>query len=426
MDDKDGKKALLGELAISDDQRAMPSGSGRWIVTGIGAVALGVLAWLYLLPESPVFAVKTGRAIAAAGPLGSAAEVSAVLDATGYVTARRQATVSSKLTGKVREVFIEEGMVVKEGELLATLDDSTQRANFDLAAAQFDAAQARLAEVRVRLQEAELDHARTIELERKDLASAAGLDRARLAVEGLKARLEGLEKEMTVAEKATRVQRQQLDDMQIKAPFAGVVIAKAAQPGEMISPVSAGGGFTRTGICTIVDMDSLEIEVDVNEAYINRVTPGQKVDAMLNSYPDWRIPAEVITIIPTADRSKATVRVRIRFLVRDSRILPDMGVRVAFLEAPSPQGAADERELTGVLVPARSVVLRDGRNIVFVVAGEGDGKGGKIAAREVRLGPAVGNRRNVASGLVAGDEVVVSVVDGAMDELGDGAKVTIQ
>ncbi len=416
------KKALLGELTINDDQRDVSSGPGRWIITGVGTILLAGLAWFYLLPGTEPTLISTARAEMATGTTSSNTSSNAVLDATGYVTARRQATVSSKLTGKVREVFIEEGMVVKQGDLLATLDDSTQRAAFELSSAQLEAAKARLAEVEVLKQEAELDFARTIELEEKNLASTADLDRVRLAVDALKARLKGLEKDVAVAEKAVKVQQQQLDDMQIRAPFDGVVIAKAAQPGEMISPVSAGGGFTRTGICTIVDMDSLEIEVDVNEAYINRVKPGQKVEAMLNSYPDWRIPSEVITIIPTADRNKATVRVRIRFLSRDDRILPDMGVRVAFLEESSAAEVVteQEQELSGVLVPGRAVQLRENRNIVFVVDGN------SVSERAVRLGPKVGEKRNVIEGLATGDEVVVSVAEGTFADLNDGALVAVQ
>ncbi len=409
------KKALLGELTIDDSQRESDSSTARWVITGVGAVLLAGLAWFFLIPSSDPVPVEVARAVKADSGSAAASSGSAVLDATGYVTARRQATVSSKLTGKVREVFIEEGIVVEEGQLLATLDDSIQRANFNLAEAQYEAAKARLKEVQVLRQEAQLDWDRTIELEQKQLASTADLDRVRLAAEALDARIAGIEQEIAVSSKAIKVQQQQLDDMQIRAPFAGVVIAKAAQPGEMISPVSAGGGFTRTGICTIVDMDSLEIEVDVNEAYINRVTPGQPVNAMLNSYPDWRIPAEVITIIPTADRSKATVRVRVKFLTKDGRILPDMGVRVAFLEEQ--KSKQEEQTLSGVFVPQSAVVMVNDANVVYVV------NGGRVALREVRLGPRQGSRRNVTEGLKAGESVVVDLNDELMAMLADGTQV---
>jgi len=409
----DDRKALLGELKIDDSQRRAGSSAPRWAVTGAGAVLLAALAWAFFAPGTDPVRVSTALATPADGPVRRSS--GAVLDATGYVTARRQATVSSKITGKVREVFIEEGVLVEAGQLLATLDDSTQRANFDLAAARLRAAESRLREVDVRRRQAELDLSRTRELEEQDLASAAALDRDELALAALVARLDGLEKEVAVARNAVEVQRRLLEDMRIRAPFGGVVIAKAAQPGETISPVSAGGGFTRTGICTIVDMDSLEIEVDVNEAYINRVKPAQPVEAMLNSYPDWRIPAEVITIIPTADRSKATVRVRIGFLVRDARILPDMGVRVAFLEeAEAPDEAPGPG---GVVIPSSAVLTREDARVVFVVAGD------RASVREVELGPGAGSNRNVTRGLKAGERVVTMIDDELAARLDDGVRV---
>ncbi|XOV89275.1 MAG: efflux RND transporter periplasmic adaptor subunit [Pseudomonadota bacterium] len=411
----DNKKALLGSLSLSEEERKSASRTPQFLVTGAGALGLAVLAWFWLVPDSSAVPVQTATAIAADG---QAARINtAVLDASGYVTARRQATVSSKLTGKVTAVFIEEGVSVTEGELLATLDDSLQRASLELTLSQQRAAEARLAEVRVQIREAELDLQRKLELETKNLASRADLDNAELRVEGLRARLNGLQSEIEVARGSVRLQQQQLEDMQIRAPFAGVVIAKAAQPGEMISPVSAGGGFTRTGICTIVDMDSLEIEVDVNESYINRVTPGQRVVATLNSYQDWQIPAEVITIIPTADRNKATVRVRVAFLEKDSRILPDMGVKVSFLEDNTTPPDNGDSAPTGVWIPNAAVTLLDDSSTVFVVAN------GRAEPRQVRLGERKGSNRNVVSGLVAGDVVVTGLNEQIKQQLATGRAV---
>ncbi|NKB33552.1 MAG: efflux RND transporter periplasmic adaptor subunit [Pseudomonadales bacterium] len=257
---------------------------------------------------------------------------SIVLDATGYVTASRQATVSSKITGKVAEVLIEEGDEVIQGQLLARLDNSLLLAQYRLSQSQFDAAKAGLLEMEVQQREAQLKLDRTQQLTDRSLASQADLDQALLALEGVHARIIRLNREITVADSRLQLQAQQLAETEIRAPFGGVVINKAAQPGEIVSPMSAGGSFTRTGICTLVDMQSLEIEVDVSESNINRVFADQRVMVKLNSYPEWEIDAEVITIIPTADRNKATVRVRIRLLQSDPRILPDMGVRVSFLE----------------------------------------------------------------------------------------------
>jgi RND family efflux transporter MFP subunit len=329
------KRALLDELKIDrgvavDEQPRRPI---RWFALIAAVAGIAFMAWYVVFPKADPAAVA---APVVATPVMTAPKPAAiegsVLDATGYVVPRRQATVSAKTTGKVVEVFIEEGMRVQEGQVLARLDASTQRAELALSESQLASARSGLEEMKVQIRQAELDLQRTQGLAARKLASAADLDRVQLTLEGLQARLERQEREVVVADRAASVHRQLVDDMEIRAPFAGVVTAKAAQPGEMISPVSAGGGFTRTGICTIVDMESLEVEVDVNEAYINRVQPKQPVSVALNAYPDEHIPAEVIAIIPTADRNKATVRVRIALLEKNPRVLPEMGVKVAFLE----------------------------------------------------------------------------------------------
>ena len=253
-----------------------------------------------------------------------------VLNASGYVTARRQATVSSKVTGKVVEVLIEEGMKVKEGQVLARLDDTNIKAGLDVAQAQWESAKTAVEETRAQLKQAELEFARATDLARQHIESQSDLDKAEADASALRAHLAMLERDVTVADRQVKTWEQQMEDMIIRAPFAGIVTTKDSQPGEMISPVSAGGGFTRTGIGTVVDMDSLEIEIDVNESYINRVEPGQAVEATLDAYPDWKIPCKVIAIIPTADREKSTVKVRVGFDKLDPRILPEMAVKVAF------------------------------------------------------------------------------------------------
>ena len=236
-----------------------------------------------------------------------------VLNASGYVTARLQSTVSSKITGRILEVLVEEGMAVSEGQVLARLDDTTERSYLALAEAQLGAARGALAELEVRQVEARLDLDRQRRLLEQRLIGQADLDTAQAEADFLQARIANQREQVNVADREIDVRRTALDDTVIRAPFSGVAISKDAQPGEMISPVSAGGGFTRTGVCTIVDMTSLEIEVDVNESYINRVSPAQRVVATLDAYPDWEIPASVITRIPAADRQRATVLVRIAF-----------------------------------------------------------------------------------------------------------------
>ena len=330
------KRALLDELkidrgaAVAEPQRRPL----RWFAAIAIVAGIAFVVWFVNFPKAEP--VPAAAPVAAASVPAKSPHDDSVLDATGYVVARRQATVSAKFTGKVVEVFIEEGMRVEAGQVLARLDASIPRAELALSESQLASATAGLEELKVQIRQAELDLQRTQGLASRKLASAADLDRASLTLEGLHARLERARQDVVVAQRSAAVQRQLLDDMEIRAPFNGVVVDKAAQPGEMISPNSAGGGFTRTGICTIVDMDSLEVEVDVNEAYINRVQPKQPVAVALNAYPDERIPAEVIAIIPTADRNKATVRVRIALLEKNPRVLPNMGVKVAFLDEHAP------------------------------------------------------------------------------------------
>jgi RND family efflux transporter MFP subunit len=334
-----------------------------------------------------------------------------VLNASGYVTARRQATVSSKVTAKVLEVLIEEGMAVKEGQVLARLDASNTDASLKLAEAQVRAARTALEETKVQLAEAKLRLDRTRALVKDSVVSQAELDSRQAETDSLQAKLERQREEELVAERALAVWSQQLEDTVIRAPFDGIVTTKDAQPGEMISPVTAGGGFTRTGIGTVVDMSSLEIEVDVNESYINRVRAGQAVEAVLDAYPDWKIPAKVIAIVPTADRDRATVRVRIGFEALDPKILPDMGVKVAFREEA--QGQAKRR---AVFIPRGALRRDEGRDVVFVMSGE------RVERRAITVGAeAEGEEVLVLAGIAAGEVVVV---EGPAD-LADGDEVEV-
>jgi RND family efflux transporter MFP subunit len=357
-----------------------------------------------LLGRSHVIEVSTA-------PVASinAQAASTVLNASGYVTARRQATVSSEMTGKVTEVLIEEGMVVEQGQVLARIDDANIRAAYELARAQRDAAQSALAETEALLREARSSLERTQSLVNRQLASPSERDKAIALADSLEARLATRHADIEVAARNLGVWEEQLADTIIRAPFSGVVVAKNAQPGEMISPVSAGGGFTRTGIGTIVDMHSLEIEIDVNEAYINRVSAGQKVVATLDAYPDWSIPCTVIAIIPTADRQRATVEVRVGFDELDPRILPDMGVKVAFQESSRATGEA----LPRVAVPEQALRQADGRDVVFVMDGE------RVERRAVAVAERREGRVFIESGLNPGERVVTA---GPAD-LADGATV---
>lgn len=400
---------LLKELRI--DRSAPPpptSRRGLWIALAIvGAlVVLGLVGWA-VFGRNNAIEVETVTATAI-GNGGSAS----VLDATGYVVARRMATVSAKITGKVREVLIEEGQKVEEGQVMATLDPIDADAERTLANAQVGAAQSQAQSVQARLAEAEANARRLSTLVDQQLVSKAQYDEAIAARDSLRAELVTAQRNARVAGDRLHIADLGVDNTIVRAPFAGVVTAKAAQPGEIVSPLSAGGGFTRTGIGTIVDMDSLEIEVEVGEAFIGRVQPKMPVEATLNAYQDWKIPAEVIAIIPAADRGKATVKVRVALKSKDPRIVPDMGVRVSFLEAAKPEAP---KQKPGVLVPATAIATRDGKQVSFVVVDE------KVQQRPVTVGRSLGDDREVTAGLAGGDVVVV----GAPDGLADGDRVRV-
>jgi RND family efflux transporter MFP subunit len=379
---------------------------GKWLVLLVLVSVVGGAAWLWAARDRPI-AVETATVTQrAAGTQAS------VLNASGYVTARRRATVSSKITGKVVEVNVEEGMAVREGQVLARLDDATAKAALALAEAQAEAARGAVRESTVRLAEARVTLKRRQQLLDEKLIPEADFDAAKAEVDSIDARIASSREQVAVAERQVGVQKTDLDSTIIRAPFSGVAISKDAQPGEMVSPVSAGGGFTRTGICTIVDMRSLEIEVDVNESYINRVKPGQRVTAILDAYPDWEIPAHVITTVPAADRQKATVLVRIGFeTVGDPRLLPDMGVKVTFLREAEESATPAAQPVT--LLPQAAVRTENGQSYVFVV------KQDTVERRAVRTGGTDGDRLEVLAGLAAGDRVVLS----PPQELADGARI---
>ena len=384
----------LSELKIDRSEQPQEPRRWPWILAGVVVAAAVVGFMLRAILNGPIdVTAETVRLT----QTGSGA--SSVLDASGYVVARRQATVSSKIAGKILDVLIEEGMRVEKDQIVARLDASSQNALLALAQAQAGSARAVLVEIQAQLTQAELDLARSEELHRRQLTSNAELDAARANAETLLARLASGRENVVVAQRNIDVSQDQLNNTVIRAPFAGVVVTKNAQPGEMISPISAGGGFTRTGICTIVDMTSLEIEVDVNEAYIQRVQSGQPVDAVLDAYPDWNIPAEVIAIVPTADRQKATVRVRIGFRERDERVLRDMGVKVAFLG-----GNGDSAETTQANIYINRDALRSDNegNFVWIVRND------TVQRRAVSSGPSSSRGQQVTSGLSPGDRIIVA------------------
>jgi len=400
------QKPKLEDLRIHG-REASPRGFGvglPLVVVCVLALAGGLAAYRWV-KLSNVLEVRTVTATQST----QSGDQRTVLNASGYVTARRAATVSSKVTGKVVELFVEEGKRVERGQVLAYLDDTNVKASLRLAEARLASVTNALEETRVRIREAEQELRRQTDLVANKIATQADYDRAEAAAMALKARLQQQGSDVVVAEREIATWQQQLDDTIIRAPFGGILTSKNAQPGEMISPVSAGGGFTRTGICTIVDMESLEIEIDVNESYINRVEPQQAVVATLDSYPDWQIPCKVIAIIPTADRQKSTVKVRVGFDQLDKRLLPDMGVKVAFREIAG--GVATNSINPGVVIPKTAVLKQEGRDVVYVV------RDGRAERRAVSVGSISGEDVLVTAGIAAGERVVAKGLDGLRDGL---------
>src|SRR5690606_1226413 len=385
-----------------------PSRRRLWIAAAIALVVLvaALAGWRLLRgPDAPE--VETAVAV----PLTSASAPASVLDASGYVVARRMATVSAKVTGRVQEVLIEEGMRVEAGQVLARLDPIDADATRSLAMSQLAAARSQSDSVQAQLVDAEANARRLQQLVDSQLVSRAQYEQAVAQRDSLRAQLATTRRNAQVAEDQLRIAGHGVDNTVVRAPFAGVVIAKAAQPGEIVSPL-ATGGFTRTGIGTIVDMDSLEVEVEVGESYIGRVQPKMPVEIVLNAYPDWRIPGEVVATIPAADRGKATVKVRVSLKEKDARVVPDMGVRVSFLEAAP---AADAKEPPrGVRVPAGAITERDGGQVAFVL-GDDD----RVALQPVQTGAGRGDAKVVLSGLAAGQTVVLD----PPDTLADGDRV---
>jgi RND family efflux transporter MFP subunit len=407
----DDKAALLNQLRIDRTEPARTGSARIWIVIAalvvIGAATGG---WFWQRSTDIPVRVVEPQPVADAG----AATAGSILDASGYVVARRQATVASKITGKMVELDIEEGDRVQEGQIIARLDDSNVRAALAAAHAQLDFAKAGLAETEVNLANARRDFDRQTSLVKGHFVSQAALDNSKTSMDALMAQLATQRSNIEVAQRNVEVADRNLADTIVRAPFTGIVTVKAAQPGEIVSPLSAGGGFTRTGIGTIVDMESLEIQVDVNENFINRVEPAQKVTAKLNAYPDWQIPGHVIAVIPTADRSKGTVTVRIALDQKDARILPEMGVRVSFLASSSGEG--DVRRVPGVSLPSDAVQVSGSVGVVYVV------HDATIERRAVKLGASSSNQVTVLSGLHPTERVAV----GDFARLKDGVRVRIE
>jgi RND family efflux transporter MFP subunit len=402
----------LGSLRI--DRSVQPSnGRGRtilvWavVISVVAAVAAGL--WMWLGGKTTEITTVVAEEESSGPSLGSS-----VLNASGYVVARRLSTVASKVTGRVLEIYVEEGMTVEKDQVVASLDPVNTQTMLTMAERELEASRRNLAEIEVRLAEAQRNLQRNETLIKQQLVSQTALDTSRAEVNALAARLEASRAQVKVAESGLAMRRNDFNDLQVRAPFKGVILSKDAQPGEMISPLSAGGGFTRTGIATIVDMDSREVEVDVNEAYINRVKPNQRVEATLDAYPDQPLAARVINIVPAADRTKATVRVRIGFEKLEPFILPDMGIKVRFLDERPAQAATAGGPR--VRVPSAAVQRIGGEAYVWVV------NDGRVERRAITIGAENDGQAEVLAGVRAGEELVAPLVEG----LEDGGKVRLK
>ena len=408
MDDHSDKD-LLHQLRIDRAHRDDDESRPRWPwIVGIVLVVLAVAAGVAIFAfrgHAPT--VETSTAVAA-----SSSGDAAVLQATGYVVARHEATVSAQLIGTLTSVSVEEGDHVTKGQILARLDPTAYQAQLDSARAQYAAAQAGVVKARATLQQDRANAARLNAVVARGYVSRQDAQQANTLVATDKAGLDVAIKQAQAAKDQVQAAQVSLDFTVIRAPFSGVVTAKAAEVGEIVSPYTAGGGGIAGGLATIVDMDSLEVDVDVNEAYISRVVPNMPVQAVLDAYPDWKIPAHVIAIIPSADKSKATVKVRIGLDQKDPRIIPQMGVRVSFLE----QSDKNRQPLPGVLVPKSAVVQRDGKDVVFVV------KDGHATQTPVTTGADFSDMKQVTQGLAAGDDVVTT----PPADMTDGEKVQVK
>ena len=401
------KASLLGQVRIARTEAQSAGRPWLWWAGGAGVViVVAGVAWAVLAGPSGVpVQIATAKPAASTGGAGAS-----LLDASGYVVANLQAAVSAKSIYKVTDILVTEGQHVKKGEVIARLDDSNTKAALAQASAQVKSAEAGLVAAQRALADIAPIYRRNQDLVKAGWVSQEALDSSRALYDADETAVEVARQQLGVARGTLGVAAQYQDDTTIRAPFDGVVTVKSAQPGQIVSPQFQGGG----GIATIVDMDSLEVDVDVSENFISRVHANQPAAIKLNAYPDWSIPGSIIAVIPTADRAKATVKVRVAFKEKDDRVVPEMGARVSFLEEGSSKPNAPVS--AGVIVPPEAVQGTGDTGVVFVI------KDKAVERRAVKLGGKGPDGQVILSGISAGDKLAV----GDLSKLQDGTKIAIQ
>jgi RND family efflux transporter MFP subunit len=383
----------LSRLRIHREDKPQPPGSRLWLWISLGALLVASLAWAALRPRATEVQVATASAT------GGGSVTGAGITANGYVVARTKASVSAKVLGRLEFLGVSEGSHVRQGQVIARIESADH-------VAELRAARARTQQLRVESEKAARDFRRAEELSRRGVIPD-------VEKEGAEAQYRSLQAQLELARAQERVAAVNLDNTQIRAPFTGTVLRKDAEVGEIVAPSSAGGGLTRTAIVTMADLGTLEVEVDVNEAYIAQVRGGQSARITLDAYPDTSFTGRVRQVVPTADRQKATVLVKVAIVDRDPRILPEMGAKVEFSRE---EGTAAAIAVRRVMVPSAALAQAADGPKVWVV------EQGKVSARSVDVGPVRGDQVEIRRGLSGGESVVLGPPAG----LKEGARVRVK
>lgn len=404
--------ADLSKLRINRDDPppAVKRALGRvlWIV----AAAVLIIATVVIIGRrGAAIPVQTVTVAASSGGEGAAqggAGGSVAVVANGYVVARTKAAVSAKIPGRLAMLNVSEGSRVEKGQIIARLDNADYAAGVGQAEAEVASAKATLIEAQSDRDQAQREYVRVRDVhgQNPNLVSPQEVENAESRVQQADARLSAQSSRVDAAAAGLRVAQANLENTYIRAPFSGTVLRKEAEVGEVVAP-SVGGGLTRGAVVTMADLATLEVEVDVNEAYIARISSAQQARITLDAYPDTAFRGSVRQVVPTADRQRATVQVKVAIIDRDPRILTEMGAKVEFLEAarPAPAGSAAVAERPRILVPATAIRTENGRAVVWIV------RDGKLQKRDVDAGPVSGNFREIRSGLSGGEQLLVGGIE---------------